>query len=129
MSPPRQLPLATVRACVTRDLWRRAQWGVIALWLAALWLAVVWAGGAAGAEVELPIVDVNLAIRVASPQAHRWQQGGYDMWLLQGGVTIEQGHLQKIATPAVTVLNSSLCENPYPSSRKMVGKKIYKLRL
>jgi hypothetical protein len=45
----------------------------------------------AAPEIDLPTESEDYSIRVQAPQASRWQQGEYDVWLLGGGVRIEQG--------------------------------------
>jgi hypothetical protein len=55
--------------------------------LAAFWLSVQ----VVSAQIELPSVDPTHPIRVTAQSAHRWRQGGYDVWLLEGNCLIEQG--------------------------------------
>lgn len=98
----RELPHARVEPRAKRE----PRWTVRArirlLLLLGLGLGAGLAAAATeAAEIELPSANVDLEIQVTAPRAHRWQQGGYDMWLLQGGVKIDQGSLHATARDAV----------------------------
>ncbi len=64
-------------------------------------LAILLAAGWARAEVELPVTSDLLSIEVHAPQAQRWQQGQYEVWLLTGGVKLAQGSVQTQSQEAV----------------------------
>ncbi|MCA9175954.1 MAG: hypothetical protein KDB14_15820 [Planctomycetales bacterium] len=86
----------TLRACSTRGQLRL----VIAAWLMSIVTSVVAPSGG-WAQVELSPADVAQAIRVVAPEAQRWRQEGYDMWLLRGRVAIQQGRSRLEADEAV----------------------------
>lgn len=53
------------------------------------------------AEIEPPVTSDVLSVRVAARSANRWQQGAYEVWLLGGGVEIQQGDVVAKAGDAV----------------------------
>lgn len=48
-------------------------------------------GRAAHADVELPRPDPAASITLSAGKAARWQQGQYEVWLVEGSVQIQQG--------------------------------------
>lgn len=49
------------------------------------------AASAASAQIELPAGKPSEPIVVSAERANRWRQGQYDVWLLRGNCTIQQG--------------------------------------
>ena len=54
-------------------------------------LLVFLFSASAAAEVQLPEGNTAKPIRVSAQAANRWQLGAYDVWVLRGGCTIQQG--------------------------------------
>jgi hypothetical protein len=55
----------------------------------------------AHADVEEPVGDHRAAIEISAGQAHRWQQGAYDVWHLRGNCEIRQGDVHARGREAV----------------------------
>jgi len=58
-------------------------------------------------QVDLPPSESNAAIVVSAPSAQRWQQGSYDVWVLQGKCQIRQGLDQAECDEAVLWVDRS----------------------
>jgi len=69
-----------LRAAVAAARRTRPWWIVFALLIAP-----------ASAQIELPAGDPYETIAVSADHASRWQQGTYEVWLLAGNCTVQQG--------------------------------------
>jgi hypothetical protein len=58
------------------------------------------------AEVEVPRPDANEAIVISADRSTKWQQGGYDVWVLQGRCTVTQGYTTARGDEAVLWIKS-----------------------
>jgi hypothetical protein len=58
--------------------------------LVVLWLSTLL-GSFARAQVELPPPDENQSIVFGADRAYRWNQGAYEVWILEGHCYINQG--------------------------------------
>lgn len=83
----RTKPASLLRAARVLRAWA---WGLRAA-MAMGWL-VALAGGPALGEVQLPPSLASEPILVTAQAGTRWTQGSYEVWVLQGGCRIAQGH-------------------------------------
>jgi len=67
---------------------RCAPWGICPLLAALILLGDAVAGWG---QVDLPRPGANLAVSITAERAHRWRQGAYEVWMLEGACRIEQG--------------------------------------
>jgi hypothetical protein len=56
-------------------------------------------------EIAVPPERETAPIRIAAESAYRWQEGGYEVWLLQGACQISQGNTIARSTDAVIWLD------------------------
>ena len=67
-----------------------ARWG----WLVLIALAACcWPLPTARAEVTQPVVAAQEAITIEAARGSRWQEGEYEVWLLDGNCSVQQGSL------------------------------------
>ena len=64
---------------------------LLAWWLA--WVLVAWGSRSARSEIRLPPARQSAAIQVRADHANRWQEGQYEVWVLQGDCRIVQDTL------------------------------------
>lgn len=76
----------------------RALRGVVC---ALAWAAVVLIVGRAHAEIYLPKPDPTAAVGISAGDATRWEEGDYQVWRLEGDVSIRQGATQLHGRSAV----------------------------
>ena len=54
------------------------------------WVLVVWGSRTAQADIRLPQARQSASIQVRADHANRWQEGQYEVWVLQGDCRIVQ---------------------------------------
>ncbi|MEX2176709.1 MAG: organic solvent tolerance protein OstA [Pirellulaceae bacterium] len=76
----------------------------------------VWiAGGAAAADIELPVGSQHEPIRIRATGATHWPQGSYEVWVLRGDCRIEQGNVSARASDAVLWIDRAEAFSGQPS--------------
>ena len=79
-------------------------------------LGVSWGIPATGrGEVELPLGDPRESISVKAQTGHRWRQGIYDVWLLEGSCRVQQGEISAQCEEAVLWIDSSRVADGFPT--------------
>jgi hypothetical protein len=78
-------------------------------------LLVLYFTDVARSEVELPLGDPREHISVKAQQGHRWRQGTYDVWLLEGACRIEQGEISAQGDEAVLWIDTSRVSEGFPT--------------
>ncbi len=62
--------------------------------------------------LELPPVDSHVPIAISAQQGARWTEGSYDVWLLQGNCSINQGETMAHSGQAVLWIEHAAPGNP-----------------
>jgi lipopolysaccharide export system protein LptA len=82
----------------------------------ALVLAIFMLGHSiALAEVELPVGDATQPVSIRAGGAAHWRQGAYEVWVLRGAVSIEQGSLSAKSDEAVLWIDRAEAFSDRPS--------------
>ncbi len=68
-----------------------------------------------GGDIDLPLASEQLSVQVRAQTADRWQQGGYDVWLLSGNVRIQQGDTIAQSREAVLWIDRAAAGSEHPS--------------
>lgn len=63
--------------------------------------------GSSLAEVDLPALDSSRPVSITAHSAMTWQQGTYQVWVLDGGCQLTQGHTTARAKNAVVWIDHS----------------------
>ncbi len=73
----------------------------------AVFIAPAFTGSSLSAAVDLPTPDPSQPISIDARLAMTWQQGSYQVWVLEGGCRLTQGRTTTRATRAVVWIDRS----------------------
>lgn len=65
--------------------------------------------------MELPLGDPREGVTIKAQHGHRWKQGSYDVWLLEGACRVRQGEILAQSDEAVLWVDSTRLEEGFPA--------------